>query len=188
MVYADNKLKEGLDNMAKKQNTIINEILWALFDGLNSLPRPFESPYKWIKRAGGMSYRGYYKSVHNLKKRGVVKIFQKNGEKLIQLTAKGQIEALLAKAVTPVKQKWDGKWRLILFDIPESSRDKRDLIRWILKKNNFIKLQASVFISPYAIRREAIEYLKKTKLIDYIRILRSDELDFDRDLRKFFHL
>ena len=85
-------------------------------------------------------------------------------------------------------KRWDGKWRLVIFDIPESSREKRDHLRYLLKQNKFCKLQASVFISPYPLNREALEYLQFSKLFDYIRILRVDEMDNDSDLRKKFKL
>ena len=113
----------------------------------------------------------------------------KNSKRFIKLTQNGQIEALLAKAKLVQKPKiWDGKWRLIVFDIPESSREKRDLLRMLLKKNNFYKLQASVFISPYPLNREAIQYLRETKLNEFIRILKVEEIDDDRDLKRHFGL
>jgi phenylacetic acid degradation operon negative regulatory protein len=85
-------------------------------------------------------------------------------------------------------EKWDKNWRLIIFDIPETSREKRDELRWLLKKNHFIKLQSSVFISPYSLNREAIAYLKQTGLINYIRILKVSEIDDDKYLIKKFGL
>ena len=75
-----------------------------------------------------------------------------------------------------------------MFDIPEGSRDKRDKLRRLLQRSKFVKLQASVFISPFVLNREAISYLKRTGLIDYIRILRVDEIDDDKILRKHFSL
>ena len=49
-------------------------------------------------------------------------------------------------------------------------------------------MQASVYVSPYALNREAVEYLKETGLIEYIRIGRLEELDDDADLRKKFKI
>jgi hypothetical protein len=36
--------------------------------------------------------------------------------------------------------------------------------------------------------REAIGYLKEAKLMDYIRILRVDEIDDDSDIKQKFNL
>lgn len=152
------------------------------------LPRPFETPYAYIRRAGGVSYKQYYRTARDLKRRGAVEITVGKGQKFIKLTKKGELEALLNHARLERSQRWDGKWRLIIFDIPEQARSKRDQLRWLLKKDRFMKLQASVFISPFSLNRAAIEFLKKTKLINYIRLLRVDEVDDDQDLRKHFKL
>lgn len=116
----------------------------------------------------------------------MVDIFEKNNQKFIKLTQKGQLKLLLQKADARRASKWDGKWRLLVFDIPEGSRKKRNLLRRLLKESGFKKLQASVFINPWPLNREAIIYLKETGLMGYIRILRVDEMDDDRILRKQF--
>ncbi len=127
--------------------------------------------------------------VYYLSRKGFIKIVDKNNERFLKLTNKGQLEALLAKARLREKpQEWDGKWRLIIFDIPEESRQKRNHFRWLLKHNGFYQLQASVFINPYPLNREAVEYLRETGLMHYIRILKVDEMDEDKDLRKHFGL
>lgn len=127
-------------------------------------------------------------AMYALCKRGYIRYEDKNAKRFIKITKKGELEALFSKAMLPKKEKWDGKWRLIIFDIPEETREKRDQLRFLLKKNNFKLLQASVFISPYALNREALKYLKETGLIDYIRILKVEEMDNDKDLLKKFDL
>ena len=174
--------------MPTKQYTLVNDILEFLKDLGNFVPRPFETPYEHIRRIRKLQFKKYYDTVYNLKSRGAIKVIRQNGNKFIQLTKKGQLEVLLAKAKIRPASKWDGKWRVLTFDIPEDARDKRDGLRRLLKSNNFIKLQASVFINPYPLNREAIRYLKQTGLDSYIRIMRVDELDSDTDLKKKFKL
>jgi phenylacetic acid degradation operon negative regulatory protein len=154
------------------------------------LPRPFETPYNHSRRLlhGNLSYKNYNTAVYRLRKRGLVEVVNKNNGKFLRLTKEGQLETLLAKAKLPGSNKWDGKWRLMMFDIPEGARDKRNRLRGLLKQNNFYKLQASVYINPYPLNREAVNYLKETKLMEYIRILRVDEMDEDEELRKRFGL
>jgi CRISPR-associated endonuclease Cas2 len=77
---------------------------------------------------------------------------------------------------------------MIMFDIPRETNDKRDKLRWLLKTSDFFKLQASVYLTPYPLNREAVTYLKNTGLIDYIRIGRLNELDDDKELIKHFKL
>jgi DNA-binding transcriptional regulator PaaX len=76
---------------------------------------------------------------------------------------------------------------MVIFDIPQDASKERDQLRRLLLINDFCKLQASVYISPYPINREAIDYLKETGLIKYIRFARIDELDEDKDLKKKFN-
>jgi len=173
---------------SKTKNSITSAILSALSEIGEMLPVPFETPYGWIKRAGNPYHKRYYDAVYELRKRGSLGIFKKNNQRFLKITKKGELEILLLKARIKKPEKWDGKWRLIIFDIPEGARDKRDQLRYLLKQNGFRKLQASVFINPYPLNREAIAYLKKTGLIVYIRMLRVDEIDDDGSLRKFYHL
>lgn len=176
--------------MAKKTDTLVSNILAVLYETAKFLPLPFETPYEWTRRQRGVSKPNYYATLFSMQKRGVVKMVKKQGKKFIQITKKGELEVLLAKAVSlknPEKS-WDGKWRVIIYDIPESSKSKRQLFRNLLKANKFVKLQASVFISPYPLNASALEFLKQTGLIDFIRILRVDAMDDDRRFRKQFGL
>lgn len=153
---------------------------------------PPEGSREWIYRevrASKKNYHRYHNAVGYLKRQKLMKVVARNGKKFLQLTSKGQLQLLLAQARLPNKPKvWDKKWRLIIFDIPESSRNKRALLRQLLKQNGFFKLQGSVFINPYPLNRKAIEYLRVSGLMDYIRIMRVDEVDDDTSIRKKFKL
>lgn len=170
--------------MKLKKDTLVQKVLNVLQEIGEMIPAPFETPYAYIRRAGNLDRPRYWRAIGHMKKRGLVHIRSKAGKKFITLTQKGQLTTLLHKAKHFQKPKtWDGKWRLFIFDIPEQARIKRGMLRNLLKKNRFTKLQASVFISPYPINREAIAYLKKTGLSRYIRILRVDEMDETSELK-----
>jgi DNA-binding transcriptional regulator PaaX len=172
--------------MSKKDNTLVIEILSVLKDLGKMMPLPFETPYSWIRRYSGVPRKKYRDTIYQMEKRGVVKSVKKSSSKFLQLTKKGELELLLIKAVRKKHERWDGKWRVIIFDIPEQARKFRDRFRWLLKKNGYKKIQQSVFINPHPLNKEAIEYLKASGLMQYIRILRVDLIDDDRQLRKLF--
>lgn len=67
----------------------------------------------------------------------------------LTLTAKGAL-ALEDLSFRQLKQykKWDKKWRVVIFDIPESKRPARDQIRRLVKDLGFLKLQISVWAHP----------------------------------------
>ena len=177
----------------EKLGTIAHNILFALKELGELLPRDFETPYAHARRTSGLSYKTYYNSARQLEGQGDVKLIYKKGKQgekkiYIQLTPKGNLKVLLAKAKIQKQQKWDGKWRIIIFDIPEEAKKTRDNFRGLLKKNRFYKLQHSVFIHPYSFNQEALAYLKETGLIKYIRILRIDKMDDDSLLKKFYRI
>ena len=79
-------------------------------------------------------------------------LIEYNKDSFLCLTEKGEkklieIEAKDYKIIKP--QKWDKKWRIIIFDIKERNKQIRDQIREKLNLIGFIKLQNSVWVFPY---------------------------------------
>lgn len=176
--------------MAKKDFTITSKILLTMLAaGDMFVVTPHELRRRlWKGKPLGDS-KSFYSMANYLVRKGWIKYVDKNNERFIKLTKNGQLEALLAKARLPDKPgKWDGKWRIIMFDIPEESEDKRNFFRYLLKQNGYIKLQHSVYISPYPLNREAITFLNKSGLCAYVRVLKVEEMDNDKDLKKIFNL
>ncbi len=132
----------------------------------------------------------YNRAIKFLEQTGKIKNVKKGDSIFIELTKKGKIQALLDRLrmgmAEAKKKRWDGKWRLIIWDIPESSRLQRNRIRKFVKKMGFYRLQHSVFIIPHELPRAAVAYLHETGLINYIRFLRVDVLDYAKDLLKYF--
>ncbi len=149
---------------------------------------PLMNPYKLRNRALFGNQGSYRRTLYKWQKRGWIKFVNKDAERFIKLTKNGELEALLVKARLPAPQQWDKKWRMIVFDIPEDCKEKRNQLRDLLKRNSFYKLQASVYINPFPLNREAVEYLKQSRLIYYIRIIKVDEIDDDADLKKRYNL
>jgi len=174
--------------MSVRSESITNIILEVLNGVGQLLPRPFETKHAWGNRLKNINKPQFERAVRHLKNSGMVKIVEIQNQKFIKITKSGQLEVLLKKAKTKITGPWDGKWRLIIFDIPEASKDKREFLRSLLKRQGFYKLQASVYINPYPFNREAIDYLNQTGLIDFIRILRIDDMDNDKQLIKYFGL
>ena len=84
------------------------------------------------------------------------------------------------------KQKWDGKWRVVIFDVWEKARKKRESLRYEIKNFGFIQLQRSVWIYPFPCA-DFIKLLKTNlEFGKNIRYLVVEELDNDEKLRKFF--
>ena len=85
-------------------------------------------------------------------------------------------------------KKWDGKWRMIIFDIPDKKRRERDRIRYLFRSAGFYFLQESVWVYPYDC--EDIIALLKTdfgvgKDLLYLIV---EEIENDWHLREEFDL
>ena len=157
----------------------------------------FETPYHHIKRlnrelsgAPEPQWWRYNRAVEYLAQREQIKLINKNDRLFIKLTQKGKLRGLLARLNRDfqTKPKWDGKWRVIIWDIPEESKQQRNRIRALVKNLGFYQLQKSVFITPYPLPSSAVAFLKESDLLQYIRFMRVDKFDNDRSLKKHFNL
>ncbi|MBI2097490.1 MAG: hypothetical protein HYT46_00940 [Candidatus Vogelbacteria bacterium] len=83
---------------------------------------------------------------------------------------------------------WDGKWRMVSFDIPERHRSARDALRHKLKELGFKELHKSTFIFPYPSEDEVnflVEFFEVRRFVRYGEI---SKLTNDADLRLRFGL
>lgn len=174
--------------MSNRAYSLSGLILDNLFNVRGLLSRPYSISYKLALKQRSLSAREFGQAVGRLSERKLLAVTEKNNQKFIKLTSKGQLEVLMSKSILTKPKKWDGKWRMFIFDIPENSRGKRNILRKLLKQNQFSKLQASVYISPYPLNREAVSYLNQSGLSDYVRILKVEEIDSDTELLKKFNL
>lgn len=126
-------------------------------------------------------------SASKMVKKGLLKF---NG-KFYELTARGK-EYLRLWEFSNFRfnkpKKWDKKWRVVIFDIPDKKRRVRDQIRYLFRSSGLHLLQESVWVYPYDC--EDIIALLKTdfgvgKNLLYLIV---EELENDRYLREEFGL
>lgn len=85
-------------------------------------------------------------------------------------------------------RKWDGKWRVIIFDIPEKLKKTRNHLTLLLRQAGFVRLQDSVWVYPYDCE-DVITLLKTDFGIGkYLIYLIVEELENDKHLREVFEL
>lgn len=83
-------------------------------------------------------------------------------------------------------QKWDGKWRLVFFDIPEKKRKAREALRMKLKDLGFLELQKSVFVHPYECEDEIDFIVEFFEICQYVKFLRADSFTNDEQFKLKF--
>ncbi len=107
-------------------------------------------------------------SVWKLQKQGFVK---KEG-KMYRLTEKGKdLANYILQRKKIVDKEWDGKYRVVIFDIPEKDRLFRNWLRQELYLLNYKKLQKSVFVSKLPLAKDIIKEIKRSKMRNYVNYL-----------------
>ena len=86
-------------------------------------------------------------------------------------------------------KKWDGKYRIIIFDIAQLKKFYREALRGKLKELGFYPLQKSVWIHPFDCRDE-IEVLREFFGLDQkeMRLIVSEDIGPDGWLKKIFKI
>lgn len=130
-------------------------------------------------------------SLKRLRNQKVVKIVERNGEPMVVLTKKGKTRYLkykLEEIIIKKPPKWDGRWRLVIYDIAKYKRNTQQAFREILKKLKFFRLQKSVYLYPYTCYEE-IEFLRQYYGIgDDVIILIVEGIENESVYKKYFGL
>ena len=88
-----------------------------------------------------------------------------------------------------VPKRWDGRWRIVAFDISEKRKKAREALRQTLKRLGFFQLQKSVFVHPYPCEAE-IRLLKSVfSILDYeVLYFSTDVIPQEKHLKRHFQL
>ncbi len=76
-----------------------------------------------------------------------------------------------------VNTNWDGFWRIILLDLPESRKSERESLRYLLKKAGFVCLKNSIWISPYPFEHLFTDIKKDLDLSSEMMIIVTQMID-----------
>lgn len=86
------------------------------------------------------------------------------------------------------EKKWNGKWFLVFFDIPEIQRNKRDYLRKFLIRLGFYQYQKSVYIFPYECEKE-IKLIKNiVEGARYMKYIIAEKIEDEEDAKLHFNL
>ncbi len=159
------------------------------------------NPYKTFKIIKGIGrawkeieYIEYHSLRHAIRSLYQSKLIgakqNKDGSITLQLSDLGRQRALTYKLETMVlkKKRWDYKWRLVIFDIPNNKRRLRETLRFYLRQLDFYKLQKSVYITPYKCEREIEFLVEYFKLKKHVRFMVVKSFDNQLDVKKYFGL
>jgi len=131
-------------------------------------------------------------SFYYLKEKGFLQIEDRGGQIYIALTEEGKKKAgkyQIDDLEIEKPDKWDGKWRIMIFDIRDKQKIKREALRGKIKELGMFQLQKSVWVYPYDFSKEIKilrEFFGLTK--DEMKIIVADVIEDDGKLKEFFKL
>lgn len=124
----------------------------------------------------------------NLTDSGYIEVLHSDNGSYARLTRDGKqknYSLFLDNENTLVSTNWDGFWRIVLLDLPESRKNERDALRYLLKKAGFVCVKNSVWVSPYQYEHLFVNIKKDLGLTNELMIIVTKNLDPDTE-QEFF--
>lgn len=123
---------------------------------------------------------------------GYVTFEKRDGKSYARITDAGRkklaFELEKQKLDLSKKRHWNGRWRVIIFDVPERRRKTRDRLRVLMQELGFVRLQDSVWVFPYDCE-DFIALLKaELKIGSAVLYMVVEEIENDTHLREHFGL
>lgn len=117
--------------------------------------------------------------IKRLEKQEMISIKEDNNKIKIEITEKGKRRLLEYDFENIVRKskKRDGKWRIIVFDIPEKKKKSRDAFRRKLLQLDCIRLQDSVFISAFPCKDEVDFLSNYLEISDFVTLLTVGKIE-----------
>ncbi|MEK6922597.1 MAG: hypothetical protein AABX08_02235 [Nanoarchaeota archaeon] len=132
-------------------------------------------------------------SAYYLKKRGFVEFIKEDKNNVtVRITDKGKKYLRtfdIDNMILNRPAQWDGKWRLVIFDVPEKDKKAREALRYKLKDLNFVRLQDSIWVTPYPCEDE-IRFLREIFVISFnVDVIETNDLKHHEiKLKKYFSI
>lgn len=127
-----------------------------------------------------------------LKQKGEIEFVERDGKKYVQLTDLGEkildLQRKKLNLANNKPKKWDRRYRLVMFDIPEKRNNIRKLLRFEMQEVGFLRIQDSVWVYPFDCE-EFIALLKADLRVGKdILYAVVEEIENDTWIRKHFNL
>ncbi|MBI4226386.1 hypothetical protein HY612_04720 [Candidatus Roizmanbacteria bacterium] len=128
----------------------------------------------------------------NLEKKEILTLEKRGDQVLVYL--KGWNSTILKYSLRSLldlkkkEKKWQGKWFLVIFDVPEIQRNKRNYLRSFLHYIGFYPYQQSVYVFPYECEDEIVLVKKIVESAKYISYVVAEKIEFEDEAKRHFGL
>lgn len=141
-----------------------------------NLPIALGAAYKQWKK---VNRKDLGRIIKRLEKQEMLNIRDIGGKTVITITEKGKHRLLEYdfENIQIKKKKTDGRWRVVIFDIPEDKKSNREIFRKKLLQMDFIRLQDSVFVSAYPCKKEIDFLCHFLGISDFVTLISVNEIE-----------
>jgi DNA-binding transcriptional regulator PaaX len=162
--------KKILDTLSDKPATPIssleNELLEAFLDDFD--------------QSGSKQKYAITRAFKNLTDSGYVEVIYSDNAPYARLTRDGRHKKhsmTLDNEGILVPTAWDGFWRIVMLDLPESRKNERESLRYLLKKAGFVCIKNAMWVSPYPYEHLFTNIKKDLGLQTELMIIVTNTLD-----------
>lgn len=136
---------------------------------------------------------GAERAITRLAIKKYIRFVERDGRKYVEITDAGRRELALAQAradrsAMTRRKRWDKRYRLVIFDIPQERKAVRDHLRRLMSDFGFLRIQNSVWLSPYECEELVILAKAKLKLGKDVLYVVVESIENDTWIREHFHL
>ncbi|MDO8576754.1 MAG: hypothetical protein Q7R82_00245 [Candidatus Daviesbacteria bacterium] len=161
----------------RKKETIGKLVLLALEKAVDGYIRLEDFAYHHYRYHYGipeLKKASLAQALKRLREKGFIeKVVEKDeGKIILKLTETGRDYLYLSKSEDEIE--WDGKWRIVVFDIPEKQKSIRNILRSRLKLWGFKPWQKSVWASKKNITGKLRRLIKELEVDDWVLVIESD--------------
>lgn len=124
----------------------------------------------------GHNEQGVRVAVSRMVKQGWIQSEKQGNKSFYFLTDRGvnRIEEAANRIYKMNPHEWDGKWRILMYTIPEEKRQIRDELRQELLWSGFGSFSNSCWISPNNLEKEVKLLIEKYDISEYVDFFVSD--------------
>lgn len=174
---------------------VTDQFLWDIFnatskveDALRSLIHPPKSFNHLALMVDDPVYQKYYKKlkpqkfsqlIYHLKRKNYIRVESLKGKQAVMFTRKGLGKVFHAQFKIDKgnkEKRSDGKWIMVIFDVPEKYKKSRELLRSILQNLGYKMFQQSAWITPYNVAEKTEMLFQEFSLDRFVRILLVEKM------------
>lgn len=184
------------DIRLKKTAAVARQILFSFFDVYRHIIPVFDKasiyriPFQYYDKFREKDKNQYFHEMSRLEKLKFVKKYFDGKEYFLELTPKGKkhLKKYLTQEIEIDRPKnWDKKWRVVIYDIINDKKDRREILREKLEQIGFLQLQESVYVYPFDCLTEINLIKNMYYLVKNVQYLVCERIETEIDLIEKFY-